>query len=124
MSTLIRILFSAAEAEWSGTAQLCLCCATARGADKTRETSQCLALKFGSKILEAIPDVLIGNLNKFLFSFDSQGDAKLSSRLQTQKIALNNDTQVCGSHFRVCSNFHDNLGVNMFCCAICWIAIQ
>lgn len=83
MSALIRILFSAAEAEWSGTAQLCLCCATARGADKTRETSQCLALKFGSKILEAVPDVLIGNLNKFLFSFNCQGDAKLSSRLQT-----------------------------------------
>lgn len=81
MSALIRILFSAAEAEWSGTAQLCPCCTTARGADKSRKTSWCLALKAGSKILEAIPDVLIGNFNKFIFSFNVQGDAKLSFSL-------------------------------------------
>lgn len=49
MSALIRILFSAAEAEWSGTAQLWLCCTTACGVDKTRETSQCLALKVGRR---------------------------------------------------------------------------
>lgn len=83
MSALIRILFSAAGAEWSGTAQLWPCCTTAHGADKTRETSQCLALKFGSKILETIPDVLTGNLNKFFLSFNLQGDAQLSFSLQT-----------------------------------------
>lgn len=71
MSTLIRILFSAAEVVWSEVAQLCLCCTTACSADKTRKTLQCLCLKarfHGSKIFETIPDVLMGNFHKFLFS--------------------------------------------------------
>lgn len=124
MSALIRNLFSAAKIVWSELAQLCLYCATACSADKTSKTLQCLCLKassYGSKIFEAIPDVLMGNFHKFLFSTCKEIQSFL---VVTQKKVLKNDTQICESHFKGCYSFHNILRVGIFCSVMHWMGSQ